>query len=390
MRSTFLFSLALCGCFGPASRVDSKASVTLNGIVQTQNNSPVANTTVKLIRHPDPLQALGQLFEVIGTVGLACLNGQADICSSFEESQSSSSGSYTFAMRGAETQGSTGQALTFTVFAGCPSGNCAVASDFQIQRTTVAIPTLKYWTDVGSLGDVNGTPHFQWPAIESSLGGSPADDYRVTISTSGGATVWMQDAQRATAADVDPRVTQDLAGSWSVVAQRKQTVSSAGTDFTFDWYSSSQSYPNHNFVPLSRHADCYTQAADGSPRRLQPCPLTDGNPSTKFAPAPAPAMCPSGQQCPVNNWIVIDLGFAHPLSLLVVYDTAVSNTTTPILVETSNDMSNWTMVTTMTTAQYQTAALSGGAAQFVRLRLSDASAQFYGGGNGEIAVYAPF
>jgi hypothetical protein len=388
MRSSLVWVVAMAaGCFGPASQIDAKSSVTLNGIVQTHNNSAVANDKVKLIRHPDPLQALGQLFVVIGSVGLACINGQADICSSFEESQSGSNGSYQFAMRGAETQGSTGEALPFTVFAGCPGGNCAVASDFLIQRTQLTIPTLKLWTDVGTLVDVGGNPQFGWPAIESSVGGSAADDYRVSISAGDGTTIWLQDAQRATTTTVDPRVTQDLSGNWSVVAQRKQPRT--GTDFTFDWYSSQQAYPNHNFIPLSRAADCFTQGANGMPSMLaRPCPVTDGNPATKFQPVSAPT-CPMGQTCPVNNWILIDLGFAHPLALLVLYDVSVSNSTAQLIVETSDDLMTWTRQATLQSTQYQTTPLSG-ANRFLRLRLSDPNAQFYGGGNGEIAVYAPF
>lgn len=388
MRSSLVgVVLLVVGCFGPPSQIDAKASVSLNGIVQTHNSAAVPNDKVKLIRHPDPLQALGQLFVVIGSVGLACINGQADICSSFEESQSGGDGSYQFALRGADTQGSTGQALTFTVFAGCPGGNCAVASDFQIQRTKLSIPPLQLWTEVGTLADVNGSPQFTWPTIESSVGGAAADGYRVSITTADGAVIWLQDAQRATTATVDPHVTQDLAGNWSVVAQRKQP--GAGTDFTFDWYSSRQVYPNHNLIPLSRAADCFTQGADGMPARLaRPCPVTDGNPATKFQPV-SPPTCPMGQTCPVNNWILIDLGFSHPLALLVLYDVAVSNGSSLLLVETSDDLMTWTPKATLQTVPYQTSALSG-AARFLRVRLSDPNAQFYGGGNGEIAVYAPF
>ena len=128
MRSSVVAVVALVagsGCFGPPSQVDSKASVKLNGSVKTQSGGGSSSTLVKLIRHPDPLQAIGQVFVAVGSVGLACVSGQLDICSSFEESTTDGGGSYSFAMRGADTQGSTGQALTFTSFAGCPSGGCA-------------------------------------------------------------------------------------------------------------------------------------------------------------------------------------------------------------------------------------------------------------------------
>jgi hypothetical protein len=127
------------------------------------------------------------------------------------------------------------------------------------------------------------------------------------------------------------------------------------------------------------------------PSRLaRPCPITDGNPTTKFVPLPAQS-CPSGQTCPpINNWIVVDIGFSHPLSFLVLYDVSVTNATANVIVETSDDLMTWTAVATLPAKPFQTLPLSGGAARFVRLRLSDPMAQWSGSGNGEIAIYAPF
>jgi hypothetical protein len=377
------------GC-GPKSQLDPHASVIVTGKIQTESGAPSAATTVKLIRHPDALQAIGEVFVAVGSIGLACIAGRLDICSSFEDSPSGADGSYMFAMRGADTQGSTGQALTFTAFAGCPGGNCAVASDFFIQRTALTIPPLRFWTETGGLAnDAGGDSQLSWPAVESSVGGAAADDYRVNVAAPDGTLWWIQDAQHTTTTTIDRRVTQDQAATWSVVAQRKDAGS--GTDFTTNWYSTQQDYPSHFLTPLSRAADCFTQGADGMPSMLaRPCPLTDGNPTTKFVPLPAQS-CPSGQTCPpINNWIVVDIGFSHPLSFLVLYDVAVSNATANVLVETSDDLTTWTAVATLPAKPFQTLQLPGSAARFLRLRLSDPMAQWSGSGNGEIAIYAPF
>ena len=400
MRSSHVNVVALvsagllgAGCFGPRSQLDAKASVVLSGVVQTQNGGTPPSGTVKLIRHPDPLQAISQVFVAVGSLGLACVAGRLDICSSFEESPSGSDGSYKFALRGADTQGSTGEALTFTAFAGCGAalGNCAVASDFHIQRTALTIPPLRQWSTAGSLAaDGNGDAVFTWPALESSVGGGAADDYQVSITTAQGSVIWLQDAGKTESTTVDRRVTQDLQGRWTVAAERKQPGN--GTDFDMHWYAPLGDYPNQNLTPLSRASDCYTQGADGAPARLaRPCPITDGNPDTKFVPV-APPPCPMGQTCtnpPVNNWIFIDLGFSHPVAEIVLYDVAVSSPTAMLLVETSDDMTSWLTQATLSAKPYQTHALTG-SARYVRLRLSDPMAQFSGGGNGEVAVYAPF
>lgn len=394
MRTTVVAMLAPAllaaggsGC-GPKSQIDPHASVTLNGTIQTEAGAPSAATAVKLVRHPDALQAIGEVFVAVGSVGLACIAGRLDICSSFEDSTSGGDGAYSFAMRGADTQGSVGQALTFTSFAGCPGGNCAVASDFVIQKTALTIPPMRFWTEVGTLAnDAAGDSQLAWPAVEAAVGGPAADDYRVNLVAPDGALWWTQDADKSTTATIDRRVTQDQAAVWHVVAQRKQTAS--GTDFTVDWYSTQQAYPSHNATPISRAADCYTQGPDGMPARLaRPCPVTDGNPSTRFV--PVTQQCQSGQPCPpINNWIVIDIGISHPLGFLVLYDVSTSNGAANILVETSDDLMTWTIQSTLPARPYQTATL-GATARFVRLRLSDANAQWSGAGNGEIAVFAPF
>ena len=394
MRTTVVAAVAAAfvtagagGC-GPKSNIDPNATVTLTGTLETESGGASAATDVKLIRHPDALQAIGELFVVVGSVGLACVSGHVDICSSLRESTSGGDGGYTFAVHGSETQGSAGQALTFTTFASCPGGNCAVASDFIIQKTALTIPPLRFWTDVGALADdSDGNAALTWPAIEAGVGGAAADDYRVNLVAPDGTLWWTQDASRSTSATIDRRVTQDQAARWHVVATRKQSVS--GTDFTVDWYSTQQDYPSRGATPISRAADCYTQGPDGMPARLaRPCPITDGNPSTRFV--PVSQSCASGQSCPpINNWIVVDIGISHPLGLLVLYDVSTSNPSALVIVETSDDLATWTTAATVPANPYQMVPL-GVTARFVRLRLSDPNAQWNGGGNGELAVFAPF
>ncbi len=375
------------GC-GPKSQIDPHASVALKGTIQIEAGAPSPSTAVKLIRHPDALQAIGEVVVAVGSVGLACIAGRLDICSSFEDSTSGGDGSYSFAMRGADTQGSTGQALTFTSFAGCPGGNCAVASDFIIQQTALTIPPMRFWTEVGSLAtDAAGDSQLSWPTVEAAVGGAPANDYRINIVAPDGSLWWTQDAQTSTSATLDRRITQDKDSSWHVVAQRTQTVSA--TDFTVSWYSTQQPYPNRNATPISRAADCYTQGPDGMPARLaRPCPVTDGNMTTKFV--PLTQQCQSGQTCPpINNWIMLDIGISHPLGFVVLYDVSTSNAAASIIVETSSDSLTWTPEVTLPAKPYQTAPLTT-TAQFVRFRLSDPNAQWSASGNGEIAVFAPF
>lgn len=396
MRSSRLATLGvalLSGC-GPHSKLDPTSSVIISGVVQTQNGDPTPPVTAKLIRHPDPLEALGQALLAVGTLGLACLGGQLDICNAFKQSTTASDGSYRFALRGSDTQGSTDEALTFTMFAGCAAqpapatAACAVAADFIVQTPNLTIPALRQWTALGSEDDSSGDPHFSWPSLETTIGGAAAADYRVTVRDTVGNLVWLQDAKAATDTGVDRHATQDFAGSWSVTAQR--TESSAGTMYGVTRYSSQQVYASRFLNPLSRTSDCYVQTANGPALIARPCPLTDGNMSTKFVPVAAPT-CPMGQTCtpPVqNNWVAVDISFQHPMAMLVLYDVAVSGTMQKIAIESSNDLMTWTTVTTVPATPYQIIPLSI-IAEFLRLRVVDANGAFTGTGNSEIAIYAP-
>ncbi|HEY2748261.1 MAG TPA: hypothetical protein VGL86_26745 [Polyangia bacterium] len=380
-----LFWAAACG---PKSQIDPQSSVTLSGTIQTESGNAAPATDVKLIRHPDVLQAIGEVFVAVGTIGLACIAGRLDICSSFEDSTSGGNGGYSFAMRGADTQGSVGEALTFTAFAGCATGNCAVASDFYIQKNALTIPPMRFWTELGSLAnDANNDVALSWPAVESSVGGDAAGDYRINLVTADGEVWWTQDAKTATSATIDRHVTQNQEPQWNVVAQRK--TASLGTNFTVNWYSMQQDYPNQNQTPISSGGDCYTQGADGMPALLaRPCPLTDGNMATKFV--PIASNCTSGQTCPpINNWMIVDVGISHPLGLLVLYDVSVSSSAATVLIETSDDMMNWTMRAVAPATGYQTVTLNA-TAEFVRLRLSDPNAQWSASGNGEVAIFSSF
>jgi hypothetical protein len=380
------------GCLGPASHVDSNASLSVTGVAQRQNGDGDAAANVKLIRHPDALQALGDAFAIVGTLGLACLADNNSLCSPYAQATAAADGSYTFGpIRGADTQGSTGEALLFSAWLAGPApsagatGPAGIDADFYIQTTQVTVPPLRLWETPGTEDDSSGSPLFTWPSLDSSMG-STADDYRLQITTAKGQVIWSAPTSgSATHVGIDPRVTQDFTGNWATWAHRK--IAGDGTDFDLTWYSPSAAYASRGQVPPSRGKDCWLQGATGAVKQ-SPCPLTDGDLATSLQPLPAP-QCPSGQACtppPQNNWVYVDLGTATPVSALVVYDVAFGSSAFAT-VEGSLDGSTWTpLAAPISNQQYQLVTLSG-TAQYVRLRLLDASAQFPAFGNSEIAIF---
>ena len=82
MRTSSVLALGLVvgGCFGPPSKVDSNATLTVGGSTERQDGSADAASKIVLIRHPDALQAIGDVVTIIGSVGLACVVGNDSLC----------------------------------------------------------------------------------------------------------------------------------------------------------------------------------------------------------------------------------------------------------------------------------------------------------------------
>jgi hypothetical protein len=380
------------GCLGPASHVDSSATLYVGGVAQRQNGDGEPAANVQLVRHPDALQSIGDAVTIVGTLGLACLVGNNSLCSPYAQATARTDGSYTFGpIRGADTQGSTGEALLFSAWLSGPpptapaTAPAGVDADFYIQKTQVTVPPLRLWETAGTEDDTTGTPSFSWPSLATSIG-SAADDYRLQITTAKGQIIWSAAASgSSTQVSIDPRATQDFSGNWAIWAHRK--IPGDGTDFDLTWYSPSTAYATRGRIPLSRGKDCWVQGASG-PVKESGCALTDGDLGTSLQPLPAP-QCPSGQSCtppPQNGWVYVDLGAATPVSMLVLYDVALGSSSSAIL-EGSLDSTAWTPLAAPISSQpYQVVTLSG-TARYVRLRLVDAGAQFPGFGNSEVAIY---
>ena len=390
--SALVFAILVSGCLGPTSHVDSKAALSVAGLAQRETGAGDTGARVQLIRHPDALQAIGDALAIVGSLGLACLANDDSLCHAYAQATAASDGSYTFApIPGADTQGSTGEALLFSTWLGGPppsapaTAPAGVDADFYIQSAQVTVPPLRLWETIGIEDDAGGAPSFSWPSLDSAIG-SVADDYRLQITTATGQIIWSATPTgSSTQVGIDPRVTQDFAGNWAIWAHRK--IVGEGTDFDLTWYSPSSAYATQGRVPPSRGKDCWLQGASG-PVKQSPCPLTDGDLATSLQPVPAPA-CPSGQACPPpaeNNWVYVDLGTATAVTALVLYDVALG-TSSSVAVEGSLDATAWTALAAPIASQpYQLVTLSG-TARYVRLRLGDASAQFPTYGNSEIAIF---
>src|SRR5579863_4156008 len=94
--SALVVVMLAAGCFGPASHVDSNASLYVGGVAQRQNGEGDVAATLQLIRHPDALQAIGDALTIVGSLGLACITGNDSLCHPYAQATAAADGSYTF------------------------------------------------------------------------------------------------------------------------------------------------------------------------------------------------------------------------------------------------------------------------------------------------------
>ena len=368
--------------------VNSKASINLSGAVQAANGSAFAAQEVMLIRHPDLLQGVVEAAATVATLGLACLSNTDSICHPLSTAQTALDGSFAFApLKGSDTQGSAGNALLFSTFVAGPAANgnqisaAAVTTDFYLQHVTVILPTARLWLPALAQTTAASTVSLGWPSLQQGIG-QPAQDYALQVIGSDGATVWSQSTSTPNL-QLDPRATEDFGGTWTVTANR--TVAGTDTSFGFHYLAPAKAYGSSGRVPLSRHATCAVQSLSGS-QALSPCPLTDGDLTTFFA----PLTCPQGSTCAPgaqNNWISMDLGAPQGLSALVLHALTLPNSSVSLLVDYSNDGSTWLPLATPASSPYQLTKITAGvSARYVRLRLSDSTTEFTAGVN-EVAFY---
>lgn len=343
--------LASAGC--TASKLASDATVTLTGSVQDANGSPLANTRVVLLKEAD----FGEIFSgaviALSTLGLSCLVGQPpSFCARAPHTSTDATGSFSFHLKGSDTQGSVGNADSFDVAA------AGTNVRFRIQRTQLALPTLRAWGQPVSLSTAGGRATVVRPDLPAAYGGSPT--YAVSFADATTAQpVWaVSPAQHSVS--VDARVLEDRRGTVEADARTRQPGPDTNFDFTYRSQTAAFSGPG---APPSRGATCASGGPAQAPRPLQPCGLTDGDLFTS-APLPRVAACASCTP-PVLSEVTLDLGTLRPLSLVVV-----RGSDGPLAVEASVDSALWTPIGTLSGNPGAVTAPAGLHARFVRVRTS--------------------
>jgi len=303
------------------SKVPTDAKVTLTGKVVRQDGAPAGDLRLALTRVPDLGELAFQGIPVAVTLGTACLaDDPPPLCKLLQRATTDGQGTFTVHMNGSDVQGSFGTATTFDLAAQLPRSGSdvdgpSVRASFEIQRTDLTVPTLRFWEpDHVTVGGDARTTTLDWAPI------TDVNDYTAHFSVNG-QEIWSDTA----AATMDSRAFEDANG----VVHISTAASADGPDTRFKLFYTSQGvgFRGRAGAPESRGKACFAENNES-----QPCQLTDGS---FDHPLPEPACA---EPCSANGWAYVDLGAPKPVGTVF----ARANQAGQLTVETSDDAKTWT------------------------------------------------
>ena len=358
---TLCLPLAACGVQG--SGLDANTAVTISGKAIGADGKPQAGTKVVLLKELDLGEVVGGLFLTAASLGIACLadHPPALCAKNAHVATTNAGGSFSFAVKGSDTQGSFGVASTMALIirgaagAGEVAGPTAMA-EFNIQAASLSVPDLRLWRPRVSLAQDGRA---SWEALPGDYGSSPA--YSIEVSDLHGNQWWTARVTRS-GDRIEPRVLEDVQGTFDVAARARGTANGTTVDWTYT--SGSGSIRGSAGAPPSRGAPCAPVMASRA-GSFAACPLTSG------------AIGGGSQVFSGAGAVVIDLGLERAVSLVVLRGCGGSCT-----VALSDDDVGWSDVSTVS-GRYSTAALAS-ARQARYARVSAASGV---SGLGQVSVW---
>lgn len=282
-----LLALACATTCTSGGKVQSDASFIVRGAVQAPDGAPLAAAPVVLLNQADFGDARFEVALFAGTLGAVCLVPEPPaICSRARRTTTVSDGSYSFHLRGRDTQGSGGNASTFHLATGAPNGGASVSVRFQVQRRELTVPLLKIWAPAFKL-TVNRTARAEWEPHQVG------DSERVVFFDGvDGETVWMADGRPPLS--IDARILED--GRGDAAAEATDTLEEEGATFRLTYRSGRAPFVGGAGPPPSR----------GGPCTPEPCAVTDGD----LGPPAAPVA--------TSQELSVDLGQSRLPTLIVV------------------------------------------------------------------------
>ena len=352
MRFKFLaLALIVAGaaCGIQSSGIDPNAGVTITGKAVGADGKPLVARRVVLIKELDLGEVVGGLFITAASLGLACLadHPPALCAKNARITTTESDGSYSFTVKGSDTQGSFGVASTMEVLTRAPAGDGEAAgptslAEFNVQATSLTLPDLRIWQPkVGLAIDGRAT----WQSVPSTHGNSPT--YSVEVNDSRGNQWWAAHGMRP-GDRIDPRVLEDISGTFDVMARTRGAANGTTVDWTY--VSGAVAVQGHVGAPPSRRGRCAPLTSNGGVGTFGTCPVTSG------------ATGGPSQLLNATNGLVVDLGSLRSVSFLVLRGCGV-----PCKMSVSADLETWTEIASVSGAYATTTVTPSRTARYLRV-----------------------
>lgn len=335
------------------SRVNPQAVVQVSGHARDATGAPLAGVTVRLFKEADIGEALLGVIFAIGTLGAVCLlPAPPAVCHQARTTTAGADGSFTFVLRGSDTQGLIGTVSTLDVVVADPGhGDHAATTTLSVKARTasIALPDARLWQPPIHLAEGGGHLAVDWSGPPAGYGA--VHDVSVQLLDSAGRGVlWSQPATGPRAA-IDARVFEDVPVQAAV-----QAVASLDGQTRAAYLSPRLDARPVAGAPPSRHRPCSAVVATTLAAVPQPtCAITDGD-----LVAPAHLSAPAAE---VVTGAVVDLSGPRAVSLVVARGLAGT-----FVVETSTDGIHYAQVGSGDSSTAAIAPPAGTSARYVRVR----------------------
>jgi hypothetical protein len=348
---------ALSGC--KFSKVDANATVHISGRALAASGRPLAGAEVRLFKEADLGEALTGIVLTIGTLGSVCLlPGAPAVCRQAQTATTAADGTYTFTLKGSDTQGTLGTEATLDVVVAAPGSGTSRPSStlsFQAEAAHIALPDARLWNAAPHVTEGAGQVRLRWTPLPRAAGASPSYAAQL-FDPARQAPTWSQPAGDHRAV-IDARILEDHAAAAAVSGHATLAGASGTGDVHASYLSSRLPVRPLLGAPPSRHAACSAVAGTATLKttRQSRCAVTDGDLLTPARLTAADAAVATGA--------VVDLGHARPIHLVVVRGLAGS-----YLVEVSSDGTTYRAITTSTDSTNAVQPAGHPVARYVRVR----------------------
>jgi hypothetical protein len=301
--------LVATGC-GESSRVDPNAKVTITGAVRTPTGAPLAGRGVRLgAGVPDDDATLAVL-----TAGLACADG---LCrGTVLETTTTTAGTFTFTLKGKDTQGSFGKVKSELVsVSAAPIGNqvsgASASARFVVQTEKVPLPLLQ-------LVDPRLSVQAQGPSVVSRWVKTSPGPYVLSFETGSPVPAW-EVTTAAAVSGLDGRLLEGTSGRVVLVGGSQDSIE--GSAVGLRWRSPGVAFASATGAPASRGARCVFARA-GRTMPAASCGVTDGELASGVTP---PMICDAATKgqtsppsCSVATTVTVLLATPVPADLVAV------------------------------------------------------------------------